>query len=182
MGWLAFGYGLPMVICCRIPVRARFIAVTTRERQLMVPGRTNQVACDISGRVVDFQIQEGKGDMRAYLLELGNKWSKEVDEMPVMVFDREGYGAEFFFDMSYARIDFVTWDKHVDTKKLDTLDADQFKEEFEVNEKQYRVFEDEKVFTHSLENKAESTFSLRRVNIWNVTGNRLNQRFGECIC
>ena len=29
MGWLGFGYGLPMVICCRIPVRARFIAVTT---------------------------------------------------------------------------------------------------------------------------------------------------------
>jgi len=142
------------------------------QRQLMVPGRTNQVTCDISGRVVDFQIQEGKGDMRAYLLELGNKWSKEIDERPVIVFDREGYGAEFFFDMNHAKIDFVTWDKHVDTKKLDTLDADQFKEEFEVNGKQYRVFEDEKVFTHSLENKAESSFSLRRVNIWNVTGNR----------
>jgi len=33
------------------------------QRQLMVPGRTNQVTCDISGRVVDFEIQEGKGDM-----------------------------------------------------------------------------------------------------------------------
>ena len=99
-----------------------------------------------------------------------------------MVFDREGYGAEFFFDMNKAKIDFVTWDKHVDTKKLDTLDADQFKKEFEWNGKQYRVFEDEKVFTQSLENKAESSFSLRRVNIWNVTGNHLNQCFGECIC
>jgi hypothetical protein len=142
------------------------------QRQLMVPGRTNRVTCDISGRVVDFQIQEGKGDLRAYLLELRNKWSKDIEEMPVVVFDREGYGAEFFFDMNNAGIDFVTWDKHVDTQKLDALDADRFKEEFEVNGKQYRVFEDEKVFTHSLENKAEDSFSLRRVNIWNVTGNR----------
>lgn len=142
------------------------------QRQLMVPGRTNQVTCDISGRVVDFQIQEGKGDMRAYLLELGNKWSQEIDERPVMVFDREGYGAEFFFAMNHAKNDFVTWDRHVDTKKLDTLAEDQFKEAFEVNGKQYRVFEDEKIFTHSPENEAENRFSLRRINIWNVTGNR----------
>jgi hypothetical protein len=138
----------------------------------MVPGRTNQVTCDNSGRVVDFQIQEGKGDMRAYLLALGNKWSEELEERPVMVFDREGYGAEFFFNMNHGGTSFVTWEKHVDAEKLDTLNADQFKEEFEVNGKQYRVFEDKKVFTHSPENEAETIFSLRRINIWNVTCNR----------
>ena len=142
------------------------------QRRLMVPGRTNRVTCDGSGRIVDFQIQEGKGDLRAYLLELRDKWSQDIDEMPVMVFDREGYGAEFFFDLNTAGINFVTWDKHVDTQKLDALDADRFKEAFEVNGKQYRIFEDNKGFTVNLGNKEESSFSLRRVNLWNVTSNR----------
>jgi hypothetical protein len=142
------------------------------QRQLMVPGRTNQVTCDISGRVVDFEIQEGKGDMRSYLVTLGKKWEDVIDGGPIMVFDREGYGAEFFFNMNQANIIFVTWEKHIDTKKLDEVQPDQFKEEFKVNEKTYRVFEDKKVFTHTLENKETISFALRRIYIWNVTSNR----------
>jgi len=34
------------------------------QRRMPVPGRTNQVTCDGSGRIVDFQIQEGKGTMK----------------------------------------------------------------------------------------------------------------------
>jgi len=164
--WFTDGHLLPYT--GKIKVRKAH----NTQRQLMVPGRTNQVTCDIGGKVVDFQIQEGKGDMRAYLLALGNKWSEVLEDVPVMVFDREGYGAEFFFNMNHAGTNFVTWEKHVDAKKLDTLDADQFKEEFKVNGKEYRVFEDKKVFTHSPENEAEIIFSLRRINIWNVTCNR----------
>ena len=40
------------------------------QRGMMVPGRNNIVACDSSGRVVDFEIQEGKGDIRNYLISL----------------------------------------------------------------------------------------------------------------
>ena len=141
------------------------------QRQLMVPGRTNQVSCDINGKVVDFEIQEGKGDMRAYLVALGQKWKEVIEEGPVMVFDREGYGAEFFYNMNQAQVAFVTWEKHIDTQKLNRIQPDQFKEEFEVNGKTYRVVEDEKVFIHTVENEKIS-FALRRINIWNVTTNR----------
>jgi hypothetical protein len=141
------------------------------QRQLMVPGRTSQVSCDINGKVVDFEIQEGKGDMRAYLVILGQKWKEVIEEGPVMVFDREGYGAEFFYNMNQAHVAFVTWEKHIDTQKLNRIQPDQFKEEFEVNGKTYRVFEDEKVFIHTVENEKIS-FALRRINIWNVTTNR----------
>jgi hypothetical protein len=141
------------------------------QRQIMVPGRTNIVSCDINGKVVDFEIQEGKGDMRAYLVALGQKWQEVIEEGPVMIFDREGYGADFFYKMNQARVAFVTWEKHIDTKKLNDIQPDQFKEEFEVNGKTYRVFEDEKVFTHTIENEKIS-FALRRINLWNVTANR----------
>jgi hypothetical protein len=67
--------------------------------------------------------------------------------------------------VNQAEIDFVTWEKHIDTKKLDAVQADQFKEEFEVNEKTYRVFEDEKVFTHPIENEKANSFALRRIYI-----------------
>jgi hypothetical protein len=141
------------------------------QRQMVVPGRTNQVSCDINGKVVDFEIQEGKGDMRTYLVSMGQKWQEVIEEGPVMVFDREGYGAEFFYNMNQAGVAFVTWEKHIDTKKINDIQPDQFKEEFEVNGRTYRVFEDEKVFTHTVENEKIS-FALRRINIWNVTTNR----------
>ena len=48
------------------------------QRGIMVPGRNNIVACDSSGRVVDFEIKEGKGDIRNYLIKLGLKWKAEV--------------------------------------------------------------------------------------------------------
>ena len=29
----------------------------------MIPGQTNMVTCDITGRIVDFEIQKGKGNL-----------------------------------------------------------------------------------------------------------------------
>ena len=110
------------------------------QRGMMVPGRNNIVACDSSGRVVDFEIQEGKGDIRSYLISLGVKWKAEVAPGPVMVFDREGYGGNFFHEMTLAEVGFVTWDKNIDTNKLKALDKELFTEEFKFNGKVYRVF------------------------------------------
>jgi hypothetical protein len=43
-----------------------------------VPGRTGLVTCDISGRIVDFDIQEGKGDLRVRIADLGKKWQPDI--------------------------------------------------------------------------------------------------------
>ncbi len=142
------------------------------QRSLMVPGRNNIVVCDAGGKVVDFEIHEGKGDIRAYLVELGKKWKSEIAAGPVMVFDREAYGADFFFEMNQADIDFVTWEKHIDTDKLKELQEEQFKNQFEFNGKSYRVFEGEKQFTHENDDKTNENFTLRRIYIWNVSCNR----------
>jgi len=64
-----------------------------------VPGRTNMVACNFSGRIVGFEIQEGKGNLRAHIVESGKKWSDIVPFQPVQVFDREGSGNEFFANL-----------------------------------------------------------------------------------
>lgn len=141
------------------------------QRKMMMPGQTNMVTCDMSGRIVDFQIQEGKGDLKTYIVDLKKEWEQDLTEIPFMVFDREGYGAPFFKTLIDDDIPFVTWEKHVDTKKLNELDDDDFNESFEMNNKKYSIFEGEKVFTLE-ENGITKTFTLRKIYLWNKTSNR----------
>ncbi len=86
-----------------------------------MPGQTNRVTCDSGGHIVDFDIQEGKGDYRSYIKSL-NKYRKLLGFMPMIIFDREGYGADFFDELIKAGIPFATWDKYVDAAKLAALE------------------------------------------------------------
>ena len=141
------------------------------QRKMVMPGQTNMVTCDINGRIVDFQIQEGTGDLKTHIVELKKKWEQELTEIPFMVFDREGHGAPFFNTLIENKIPFVTWEKHVDSKKLMEIDDAFFTQLFEMNNKNYGVFEGEKTFT--LEQNGETqTFVLRKIYLWNQTSSR----------
>jgi len=142
------------------------------QRRMPVAGRTNLVTSDSSGRIVDFEIQEGKGDLRSYIVSLSKKWQDELGQMPVQVFDREGYGAEFFYTLKENHVSFVTWEKHADVRKLEAFTPEMFNDPFEFNEKTYRIFEGTKTFTHSHEDGRDEQFTLKRIYIWNVTSNR----------
>jgi hypothetical protein len=147
------------------------------KRQRPEPGRTNMVTCDGSGRVVDFEIQEGKGDLRGHICSLGQKWKDYIPGRVVKVFDREGQGAEFFYNLISQQEMFVTWEKNIDSKKLAALDEDLFAETFEFNGKTYSIFEGSKEFRYTSEGNEnngskEHTFSLRRIYIWNKSSNR----------
>jgi len=148
------------------------------QRQMPEPGRTNMVVCDLQGNVVDFEIQEGKGDLKSFVLNLDERWEDEIEEKPVKVFDREGDGAGFFSGMVSKGNPFVTWEKHSDSKKLDAMPAELFSISFEINEKKYGVFEDEKKYTYEYETgdkteeKQVHRFSLRRIYLWNKSTNK----------
>ena len=148
------------------------------QRRMPMPGRTNLVTCDISGRIVDFEIQEGKGNLREYIVNLQKRWAEELIGTPLMVFDREGYGGDFFYGLIDGGIPFVTWDKYVDTAKLAKIDTELFSEEITVNGKKYSLFEGEKEFSRTLETpdnedgKQHLKFNVRRIYIWNRSCNR----------
>lgn len=142
------------------------------QRRMPVAGRTNLVTSDSSGRIVDFEIQEGKGDLRSYIVNLSKKWKDEIAHVPVMVFDREGYGCEFFHTLLENQICFVTWEKYIDSQKLDAFRPEMFTQSFEFNAKMYRIFEGKRTFTRKLEDGSCEEFTLRRIYIWNVTSNR----------
>jgi len=166
--WFTDGHHLPYT------GKRKLHAGYNTQRRMPEPARTNLVTSDSSGRIVDFEIQEGKGDLRAYIVHLGKKWRDELSHTPVMVFDREGYGAPFFYSLVDEQIPFVTWEKNIDTKALKNKDDELFNQEFEFNGKTYRVFEGEKEFTYKPENNTDSEkkFTLRRIYIWNVTSKR----------
>ncbi len=147
------------------------------QRKMMMPGQTNMVTCDISGRIVDFQIQEGKGDLKTHIVELKKKWDEELQESPVMVFDREGYDASYFNTLIENNIPFVTWEKNVDTKKLNALSDNCFNESFKLNGKEYSVFEGEKsMVAEQTDDKSKTTtkktIKLRKIYLWNQSSNR----------
>jgi hypothetical protein len=148
------------------------------QRQMPEPGRTNMVVSDLQGTVVDFEIQEGKGDLKSFVANLDDRWKEETGAKPVKVFDREGDGAGFFSSMVRKENPFVTWEKHADSKKLDSMSADLFAISLELNGKEYGVFEEEKKYTyqsdtdeHAGEEKVHS-FSLRRIYLWNKSAGK----------
>jgi hypothetical protein len=128
------------------------------------------VACDGSGRIVDFEIQEGKGDLRAHIVASGKKWAKDVPCQPVRVFDREGSGNDFFASLVKEEIPFVTWEKNADANKLAALEAKLFTSEFSFNDKQYGVFEEEKTLV--VASQPDTSLKLRRIFVWNKTSKR----------
>ncbi len=142
------------------------------QRGIPLPGQTNMVTCDATGRVVDFDIQEGTGDLRAYISVLAAKWSKEMPAPTIFVFDREGYGGDFFYGLQQNGVCFSTWDKHVNTEKLSNISEDDFTEELEFNNKKYRYFEQFKEFKVKASEGVEKTISLRQFIIWNMTAGR----------
>ena len=147
------------------------------QRRMPVPGRTAMVTCDGSGRIVDFEIQEGKGDMRAHIATLGSKWEDDIPQQPVHVFDREGHGFDFFASLIDSKTPFVTWEKHIDTEKLAAIDDSQFSAKFELNGKEYAVFEGEKIMVADKQEsesgqKQKKSITLRRIYLWNKSSNR----------
>ena len=149
------------------------------QRRMPTPGQTNLVTCDGRGRIVCFEIQEGKGDLRARILALGAyARSQSPGVMPVQVFDREGDGLGFFSALVAQQTPFVTWEKNADHQRLLAFEEQCFTLDLRLNGTDYRLFEETKACTYAPESddaQAEATpahrFDLRRVLVWNLRTN-----------
>jgi len=151
------------------------------QRRMPTPGQTNLVTCDGRGRIVCFQIQEGKGDLRARILALGSyARGQSLGVMPLQVFDREGDGLGFFSALVAQQTPFATWEKNADHQRLLAFEEQCFPHDVRLNGTDYRLLEETKACVYSPESdgeEAEATpahrFDLRRVVLWNLrTGHR----------
>jgi hypothetical protein len=145
------------------------------QRRMPTPGQTNLVTSDGRGRIVCFDIQEGKGDLRARILALGAyARAQSLGVMPLQVFDREGDGLGFFSALVAQQTPFVTWEKNADQPRLRALEEACFSASVSVNGTDYRLLEETKSCTYTPEQSTEAStaatphrFTLRRVVVWN---------------
>lgn len=168
--WFTDGHLLPYT------GQERVHASYNTQRRLPVPGQTNQVTCDEHGRIVCFEIQEGKGDLRTRILRVGEYGKARTGQAPIQVFDREGHGGEFFSALVRADIPFATWEKYADKQRLEAITEDAFTHRFECNGKTYRLLEETKPMVYTEQDdhgdEQQHRFVLRRLVLWNQSSNR----------
>jgi hypothetical protein len=167
--WFSDGHLLPYT--GKQPVHYSY----NTQRRMPVPGQTSMVTCDQHGRIVGFEIHEGKGNLKQYILNLGKTWNDDLPYSAVMVFDREGSANSNYSKLVLAGIPFVAWQKNINTEQLLGIEDSKFDEPFEFNGKSYKVFEDEKVITCDTVEDTEigrHCFKLRHIFIWNQSSKR----------
>jgi hypothetical protein len=167
--WFSDGHLLPYT--GKQPVHYSY----NTQRRMPVPGQTSMVTCDQHGRIVGFEIHEGKGNLKQYILNLGKTWNDDLPYSAVMVFDREGSANSNYSKLVLAGIPFVAWQKNINTEQLSGIEDSKFDEPFEFNGKSYKVFEAEKVITCDTVEDTEigqHCFKLRHIFIWNQSSKR----------
>ena len=151
-------------------------AAWSTQRRMPMPGQTNLVTCDERGRIVTFEIQEGKGNLRAQILKLG-EYAREqsLGTPPVQVFDREGDGLGFFSELIRQRTPFITWEKNANQARIMALPATDFTHHVQINGTDYRLLEETRPCLYSPDSDPDTgtvdpphAFDLRRLVLWNL--------------
>jgi transposase len=134
----------------------------------MEPGQNELFIHDMEGRIVYFDIQEGKGDMLGLIIEKSKEYAPYIGNIPpLFIADKEIWGVDKFLLLSGCR--FITWEKNTDTKEAAQLPDSVFSPPFKVNGKTYQVYETQKDY----KNIHGKSTTLRRLVIWNhQAGNR----------
>ncbi len=138
------------------------------QRGMMQPGQNEIFIHDIGGRIVYFDLQEGKGNM----LEIIKEQSKTIapflaGQPPLFIADKEIWGVDKFLDLEGCR--FITWEKNPNAEQVKSIEDGLFLPPFTVNDKSYQVYETSKIY----KNKEGRSIELRRIVVWNKkTGKR----------
>jgi transposase len=128
----------------------------------MEPGQNELFIHDMEGRIVYFDIQEGKGDMLGMIIEKSKEYAPYLGNIsPLFIADKEIWGVEKFLLLSDCR--FITWEKNTDAKKINKLPASVFSSPFKVHDSVYQVYETKETY----KNIHGKNISLRRLVIWN---------------
>jgi len=138
---------------------------------LAMPGQTAIVFHDATGRIVYFQLEEGKGDLRQTIAAVAAETKNLLEETdsPLFVSDRETWSVEHFVQMSPYRL--LTWEKYTNEAAIQALPAALFSEPITIDEHRYRFYEFPDKQTYWGADKKLSV-ALRRIVIWNLNGNR----------
>ena len=141
------------------------------QRRLAMPGQTNIVFHDATGRIVYFQLEEGNGDLCQAIEDISAEIQNQFDEplSPIIISDRGSWSVEHFNRMSQHRL--LTWEKNTNQAEIKALSDAVFSDPVMVNEHRYRFYEFPEKQIYWNTDKTISV-ALRRIVIWNLDSNR----------
>jgi len=119
-------------------------------RRLAMKGNEIYAVTDIQGKPLFFITESNEIDFRPLILRCVEKLIGYGIERPLLVFDREGYGIGFFKELD-QKADFISWAKYVREDSLNRIARSSFKMGLLVNDKRYRVAEESRTVTESIQ-------------------------------
>ena len=104
---------------------------------------------DLQGRPLWFRTDGAEIDFRPVLSACADKLIELGIERPTLVFDRGGYGIQFFHELS-PKADFVTWAKYITESSLAAIPMEAFTQGLKVNGSKYLVAEERRTVRESV--------------------------------
>lgn len=109
-------------------------------RRLAMRGNELYLVSDLQGRPLWFVTESAEIDFRPVIVRCADKLIELGIDRPTMVFDRGGYGINFFNELN-AKADFITWAKYVTEESLAAIPTEAFLVGLTVNGSNYLVTE-----------------------------------------
>lgn len=148
-------------------------------RRLAMKGNELYAVTDLEGRPLFFINESNEIDFRPIISRCAAKLIDLGISRPLLVFDRGGYGINFFKELSQTT-DFVTWGKYVTDKSLAAIPEESFTAGLAFQDDKYLVAEElrtvsESIQTAQKEGRSHATsLELRLVILQDLqTGRRL---------
>lgn len=118
-------------------------------RRIAMKGNELYVVSDLQGRPLWFRTDSCEIDFRPILTSCADKLIELGIARPTLVFDRGGYGINFFSELS-PKADFVTWAKYIDERELAAIPTEAFFVGLAVNGSKYLVSEVDRTVRESI--------------------------------
>jgi hypothetical protein len=120
-------------------------------------------------------------DFRPIIDRMADKIISYGIERPLFVFDRGGYGVNFFSQLS-AKADFITWGKYVRKDELYSIEAERFAVGFRLHDKCYEISEVERELIESWDTaKKEGRQERSRIKVRMIVIRTIDEKTHEEI-
>ncbi len=150
-------------------------------RRQVLKGNEIYVVSDIRKRPLMFITEGCEIDFRPIIDRIADKLIGYGIDRPLLVFDRGGYGIQFFSELS-MKADFITWGKYIHDDDLSSIPDEKFTAGFRFRSNCYEISEVDKELIESANTaKKEGRRERSRIKVRMIVIRVIDEKTGEEI-